>query len=191
MHVNSVRIATALAASLLVATPQAYGGECLPTGLASYSNLGRAMAKIRDGASGELLAIWLLESPNASECRFAFRIDRLQPGGSITSMAFDAQTLEEVSVDDSRGWAEYGGGGQGSEASSSGRGGGASGENSESESSNSGKGSSNSGSDDDGDDGDDGDSSGSGSDGDGGGDDGGDDSGGSGSSGSGSGGSDD
>ena len=85
MQLNLVRIAASLAACLSFSVPQAYGSECLPTGLASYSNLGRAMARMRDGASGELLAIWLLESPDPTECKFVFRVDRLLVSGKIMS----------------------------------------------------------------------------------------------------------
>lgn len=132
---------TALAATIqLIATPYAISGECVPTGLSSYSSLGRAMAKLRDGTSGELLAIWLLESPDPSECKFVFRVDRLLSGGSIVSMTFDARTLEEVTIESDRGWTEYGGGGQTGEASASG------GNDSSSGSGSSGSGSSGSGS---------------------------------------------
>ena len=172
MQVHSVRIAALLAAYLFFATPQAHGGECRPAGLASYSNLGRAMAKMRDGTSGELLAIWLLESPNPAECKFVFRVDRLLPGGTITSMTFDAQTLDEMANDDARGWGEYGGSGQSSDTGGAGEGASASGENSGSGSSNSGSGSSDDSSDDSGDDGSDDSSDDSGDDS---GDDGGDD----------------
>jgi len=151
MQAHSVRFAALLAAILTFATPQAYGGECLPTGLASYSNLGRAIAKIRNGLSGELLAIWLLQSPDPTECRFVFRVDRLLTSGSIMSMVFDARTLDAVTMDDARGWSEYGGSGQGGEAGGSGDSGGASGDDDDDKSAensedNSGSGSSSSGS---------------------------------------------
>jgi hypothetical protein len=199
MLVQLLRMTALVATIQLIATPYAISGECVPTGLSSYSSLGRAMAKLRDGTSGELLAIWLLESPDPSECKFVFRVDRLLSGGSIVSMTFDARTLEEVTIESDRGWTEYGGGGQTGEASASG------GNDSSSGSGSSGSGSSGSGSSGSGDDSDSDDSdsdsddhsgsgsSGSGSDSSGSGS-GGDDSsggGGSGGSGSGSGGSDD
>ena len=169
MVVQSLRMTALVAAIQFLSPLQAFSGECVPTGLSSYSNLGRAMAKLRNGTSGELLAIWLLESPDPSECRFVFRVDRLLSGGSIVSMTFDARTLEQVTIENDRGWAEYGDAGQGAEAGTPGG--------NEGSGSNSGSGS---GDDGDGDgDGDGDDSSGSGSSGSGG------DSSGSGSSGSG------